>query len=291
LVQPPCLPLDTSGPSGFRSTRKVDQHVCFVAAGWSMAIFALAYWAVEVKGWGKADSPTRKIVWPWLVFGSNAIAAYMVSELIPASTTSSTSTQAVKRCRRSGGRAFISSVSYPTEAGLASPIPSPMRQSALSRSGSSIARRSSSRCKPHGKNSSGEKLNEVPAALHSIFLPATSNSQSAKALALAESRVQGGKEPTTTRAFQPSLTAQHSFRRPFKARSYKLHVGNGLPHLLHQPVDDRILIFNLRAQPTVSAGCVSGNASIRLPSRIRSSPSSQIHGPGAQRRRLMQSRS
>jgi predicted acyltransferase len=54
-----------------------------VAAGWSMAIFALAYWAVEVKGWGKADSPTRKIVWPWLVFGSNAIAAYMVSELIP----------------------------------------------------------------------------------------------------------------------------------------------------------------------------------------------------------------
>ncbi len=54
-----------------------------VAAGWSMAIFALAYWAVEVKGWGKAESPTRKIVWPWLVFGSNAIAAYMVSELLP----------------------------------------------------------------------------------------------------------------------------------------------------------------------------------------------------------------
>jgi predicted acyltransferase len=54
-----------------------------VAAGWSMAIFALAYWAVEVKGWGKADGPTQKIVWPWLVFGSNAIAAYMVSELLP----------------------------------------------------------------------------------------------------------------------------------------------------------------------------------------------------------------
>jgi predicted acyltransferase len=48
-----------------------------------MAIFALAYWAVEVKGWGKADSPARKIVWPLLVFGSNAIAAYMVSELLP----------------------------------------------------------------------------------------------------------------------------------------------------------------------------------------------------------------
>ena len=54
-----------------------------VAAGWSLAAFALAFWAVEIKGWGKGRSWTRGVVWPWLVFGSNAIAAYMVSELLP----------------------------------------------------------------------------------------------------------------------------------------------------------------------------------------------------------------
>jgi predicted acyltransferase len=53
------------------------------AAGWSLAVFALAYWLVELKGWGKAKSWTHATVWPWIVFGSNAIAAYMVSELIP----------------------------------------------------------------------------------------------------------------------------------------------------------------------------------------------------------------
>ena len=53
------------------------------AAGWSLTVFALAFWAVEIKGWGKEKSWTRGLVWPWLVFGSNAIAAYMVSELLP----------------------------------------------------------------------------------------------------------------------------------------------------------------------------------------------------------------
>jgi predicted acyltransferase len=59
------------------------------AAGWSLVVFALAFWAVEIKGWGKskggskAEVLTRAAVWPWLVFGSNAIAAYMVSELLP----------------------------------------------------------------------------------------------------------------------------------------------------------------------------------------------------------------
>jgi predicted acyltransferase len=59
------------------------------AAGWSLTVFALAFWAVEIKGWGKSkggskfDVLTRAAVWPWLVFGSNAIAAYMVSELLP----------------------------------------------------------------------------------------------------------------------------------------------------------------------------------------------------------------
>jgi predicted acyltransferase len=53
------------------------------AAGWSLTVFALAFWAVEIKGWGKQKGWTKAAVWPWLVFGSNAIAAYMVSELLP----------------------------------------------------------------------------------------------------------------------------------------------------------------------------------------------------------------
>jgi len=52
------------------------------AAGWSLLVFALSFYAVEVKGWGR-EGWSRKLVFPWLVFGSNAIAAYMISELIP----------------------------------------------------------------------------------------------------------------------------------------------------------------------------------------------------------------
>jgi predicted acyltransferase len=54
------------------------------AAGWSLLLFAAIYWAVEVRGWGK-EGGTRALAWPWLVFGSNAIVAYMVSELLPGS--------------------------------------------------------------------------------------------------------------------------------------------------------------------------------------------------------------
>jgi predicted acyltransferase len=55
-----------------------------VTAGWSLAILALLFWLVELKGWGKGKDWTRWVAWPWLVFGSNAIAAYIVSELLPA---------------------------------------------------------------------------------------------------------------------------------------------------------------------------------------------------------------
>ncbi len=48
-----------------------------VAAGYSLALFAFAFWAIEVRGWRKGWT------WVWLVFGSNAIAAYMFSELLP----------------------------------------------------------------------------------------------------------------------------------------------------------------------------------------------------------------
>jgi predicted acyltransferase len=48
-----------------------------VAGGYSLALLTICYWAVEHQGW------RRGWTWVWLVFGSNAIAAYMISELLP----------------------------------------------------------------------------------------------------------------------------------------------------------------------------------------------------------------
>jgi predicted acyltransferase len=52
-----------------------------VAAGFSLLVLALAYWAVEQLGIGKGKA--NWLVYPWLVFGSNAIVAYMFSEIVP----------------------------------------------------------------------------------------------------------------------------------------------------------------------------------------------------------------
>jgi predicted acyltransferase len=52
-----------------------------VAAGWSLLLFALLYWAIEQRGWGKSGC-SKALAWPWIVFGSNAIVAYMISELL-----------------------------------------------------------------------------------------------------------------------------------------------------------------------------------------------------------------
>ncbi len=52
-----------------------------VAAGWSLLALALAYWAMEQRGWGQKGA-SRALAWPWLVFGSNAIVAYMISEML-----------------------------------------------------------------------------------------------------------------------------------------------------------------------------------------------------------------
>jgi len=49
-----------------------------VAAGYSLALMTVVFWAVEQKGWREGWT------WIWLVLGSNAIAAYMFSELLPA---------------------------------------------------------------------------------------------------------------------------------------------------------------------------------------------------------------
>jgi len=48
-----------------------------VAGGYSLALLTLAFWAVEQQGWRKGWT------WVWLVFGSNAIAVYMFSEVVP----------------------------------------------------------------------------------------------------------------------------------------------------------------------------------------------------------------
>jgi predicted acyltransferase len=48
-----------------------------VAAGWSLALLTVVFWMAELQGWRKGWT------WPWLVFGSNAIVAYMISELLP----------------------------------------------------------------------------------------------------------------------------------------------------------------------------------------------------------------
>ncbi len=48
-----------------------------VAGGYSLLLLTICFWAVEQMGWRKGWT------FPWIVFGSNAIAAYMFSELMP----------------------------------------------------------------------------------------------------------------------------------------------------------------------------------------------------------------
>jgi predicted acyltransferase len=48
-----------------------------VAGGYSLALLTFAFWAVEQMNWRKGWT------YIWIVFGSNAIAAYMFSELVP----------------------------------------------------------------------------------------------------------------------------------------------------------------------------------------------------------------
>jgi predicted acyltransferase len=63
-----------------------SSYVLF-AAGWSLLLLALAIWIVDVRGnmRGTAGSGATRRRWfmPLLVFGTNAIAAYVFSELLP----------------------------------------------------------------------------------------------------------------------------------------------------------------------------------------------------------------
>ena len=57
-----------------------SSYVLF-AAGLSLLLLAVCYWAIDIRRLD--EQPVGKWpMWPWLVFGSNAIAAYVVSDLI-----------------------------------------------------------------------------------------------------------------------------------------------------------------------------------------------------------------
>jgi predicted acyltransferase len=53
------------------------------AAGWSLLLLALSIWVVEILGARLSDAEKRKRYRVLLVFGTNAIAAYLFSELLP----------------------------------------------------------------------------------------------------------------------------------------------------------------------------------------------------------------
>lgn len=53
-----------------------------VAGGYSLVLTTIVFWAVEQQGWRTGWT------WVWLVFGSNAIAAYMFSELLTSTLSS-----------------------------------------------------------------------------------------------------------------------------------------------------------------------------------------------------------
>ena len=85
-----CLNLGYYWDAWFPLNKKMwTSSFVLAAAGWSLALFWILYWLVETRGWGRSDAKgassaiKRVVMWPWIVFGLNAIAAYMVSELLP----------------------------------------------------------------------------------------------------------------------------------------------------------------------------------------------------------------
>lgn len=54
-----------------------SSYVLF-SAGWSLLLLALCYWLIDIRHMN--DKPAGKaLLWPWLVFGSNAITAFVLS--------------------------------------------------------------------------------------------------------------------------------------------------------------------------------------------------------------------
>ena len=52
-----------------------------VAAGYSLTVLTLAYWVMDVWGWGRGQS--KGLVYPWLVLGANSITALMPKPIAP----------------------------------------------------------------------------------------------------------------------------------------------------------------------------------------------------------------
>jgi predicted acyltransferase len=57
-----------------------------LAAGISLLALALLYWLVDMERIQDKSRFAKAALWPWLVFGSNAIAAFVISELIVETT-------------------------------------------------------------------------------------------------------------------------------------------------------------------------------------------------------------
>lgn len=78
-----CLALGYLWSEWFPLNKKMwTSSYVLVAAGWSLALLTLMFWIAEERGWTRKGAG-KALAWPWLIFGSNAIAAYMVSELLP----------------------------------------------------------------------------------------------------------------------------------------------------------------------------------------------------------------
>jgi predicted acyltransferase len=57
-----------------------SSYVLF-SAGLSLLLLALFYWLIDIRGASDAR-PGKALLWPWLVFGSNAITAFVISNFI-----------------------------------------------------------------------------------------------------------------------------------------------------------------------------------------------------------------
>ena len=57
-----------------------SSYVLF-AAGWSLLLLALCYWLIDIRRFDET-SAGKWLLWPWIVFGSNAITAFALSNLI-----------------------------------------------------------------------------------------------------------------------------------------------------------------------------------------------------------------
>ncbi len=51
------------------------------SAGWSLLTLAFCYWLIDMRRLNQTPAG-RAVLWPWLVFGSNAITAFVISNLI-----------------------------------------------------------------------------------------------------------------------------------------------------------------------------------------------------------------